>query len=303
MHQPARNEPAPRSRHVALGTGLRYHVLCWGPDEAAPADAPPVILLHGFLDMAWGWEETARDLAGPLRLYAPDLRGHGDSDPIGPGGYYHFLDYLADLHELIDALCPAGGQVALVGHSMGGTVAAYYAGSFPARVSRLAVLEGLGPPESAQEMPQRVATWLHAWRRVRERPERVYPDVAAAAARLREHDPLLGEALALRLAARGTRPVPGGGVRFKHDPLHVTPGPYPFRLELAEGFWRRISCPTLLVSGSETSFRYAPEDEARRLSCFRHASRAVIEGAGHMMQRHRPRELAQVLRAFLLPAP
>lgn len=298
MQKPPVSVDAPRSRRLALGTGLHYHVLCWEPD-AAP-QAPAVILLHGFLDMAWGWEETARDLAGPLRLYAPDLRGHGDSDPIGPGGYYHFLDYLADLHELIDALVPSEGQVALVGHSMGGTVAAYYAGSFPARVSRLAVLEGLGPPENAQELPDRVATWLRAWRRVRERPERVYPDVAAAAARLREHDPLLGEELALRLAERGTRPVPGG-VRFKHDPLHVTPGPYPFRLDLAESFWRRVRCPTLLVSGSETSFRYAPEDEARRVSCFAHAERAVIEGAGHMMQRHRPRELARALRAFLLP--
>ena len=41
------------------------------------------------------------------RVIAPDLRGHGDSDWIGAGGYYHFLDYVADLDQVI-ARCASG---------------------------------------------------------------------------------------------------------------------------------------------------------------------------------------------------
>jgi len=40
-------------------------------------------------------------LATRAHVIAPDLRGHGDTDWIGAGGYYHFLDYVADLDELI----------------------------------------------------------------------------------------------------------------------------------------------------------------------------------------------------------
>src|SRR4051812_19362021 len=107
----------PASRKVQLGTGLSYHLLEWdgGGDHT-------VILLHGFLDNAWGWQAAVdAGLGDGLHVVAPDLRGHGDSDWIGAGGYYHFPDYLADLHDLITQVGRA--RVSLVGHSMGGSVA------------------------------------------------------------------------------------------------------------------------------------------------------------------------------------
>src|SRR5262245_7125425 len=121
----------PTSRRVPLGTGLTHHVLEWGADD--PSRDHTVILLHGFLDIAWGWVAVAEPgLAARFHVVAPDLRGHGDSDRVGAGGYYHFPDYLADLHELVAKLGRA--RVSLVGHSMGGGIAAYYAGSFPERI-------------------------------------------------------------------------------------------------------------------------------------------------------------------------
>ncbi|MCS6915352.1 MAG: alpha/beta hydrolase [Myxococcales bacterium] len=291
---------APTSHRLLLSTGLRYHMLEW--PGASPA-APTVMLLHGFLDFAWTWEAVVEQgLAGPMRVLAPDLRGHGDSDPVGAGGYYHFLDYLADLHDLVDwaGQGSGGAPLCLVGHSMGGSIAAYYAGVFPQRVHRLVLLEGLGPPEDVQEVPDRVAVWIAAWRRARASSQKGYPDVEAAAARLRAHDPLLGEDLARRLAQRGTRPGPDGQIRFKHDPLHLTPGPLPFRTAMAETFWRRISCPVLIVDGEVSSFRHPPEEAARRRGFFANSKYAVLAGAGHMMQRHQPAALAQLLRDFLL---
>ena len=282
----------PVSRKLQLATGLGYHLLEWGDGDHT------VVLIHGFLDNAWGWQPVVEAaLSAGLHVVAPDMRGHGDSDWVGPGGYYHFVDYLADLHELVGQVGCA--RVSIVGHSMGGSVAAYYAGAFPERVHKLALLEGLGPPESKEAMPARVATWLGAWKKVREKSPKSYATVEEAAARIAEHDPLCSPEMAKFLAEKGTTAALGGRIRFKHDPLHATPGPYGFSLATAEQFWRRVRCPTLLVNGAQSTMRHAPSEETRRIKCFQHARRAIIEGAGHMMQRHQPKRLGEVLRTFL----
>jgi pimeloyl-ACP methyl ester carboxylesterase len=286
----------PVSRRIELGTGLGYHLLEWGGDD--PALEHTVVLVHGFLDLAWGWAPTVRAaLAGRFHVVAPDMRGHGDSDRVGPGGYYHFTDYLADLHELIAAV--GRDRVSLVGHSMGGTICSYYAGAFPDRVHRLALLEGTGPPESTQSMPERVVAWIDGWRRVRQREHRGYDSAAEAAARLRKHDPLLAEALALELAERGTRRDPDGRLRFKHDPLHATRSPYPFQLALAEQFWRRVTAPVLLVEAEQSAFRHRDDQAERRFACFADRRHALLAGAAHMMQRHQPEALGALLADFL----
>lgn len=283
----------PRSRRIPLATGIDCHVLEWGGADAAFDHT--VVLVHGFLDLAWGWEETVRAGLGSGRhVLAPDMRGHGDSDRVGAGGYYHFMDYVADLASLIEQL--GRERVSLVGHSMGGSIASYYAGSFPERVHRLALLEGLGPPEDDTPLPERAQSWIAAWKRARQREPRIYASLEAAAARLRATDDLLSEQLALRLAERGSVALPDGRRRFKHDPLHLTRGPYPFRLEAAASFWQRIACPVLLVEGARSPF--APLGEQRRRH-FPQAERVVLDGAGHMMQRHRPAELARALSDFL----
>lgn len=288
--------PEPASRRIALATGLGYHVLEWGADR--PELDHTVVLLHGFLDLAWGWVATARaGLAERFHLVAPDLRGHGDSDWIGPGGYYHFIDYLADLHDLIGRLGRA--RVSLVGHSMGGSVAAYYAGSYPERIHRMALLEGLGPPEQSEPAAERVRAWLDSWRRVRSREPASYADLGDAAIRLQRHDPLLAPELARELAERGTTRQPDGRLRFKHDPLHITTGPTPFRVAYAAEFWQRIRCPVLLVEGERSAFRHATAEWDRRAGFLAQNERAVLAGAGHMMQRHQPATLADMLGEFL----
>lgn len=281
---------SPRSRRIALATGLTYHVLEWGD-----AAAPPVVLVHGFLDLAWGWEPVAIRLAARFRVIAPDLRGHGDSDRVGPGGYYHFFDYTADLDDLVARL---GAPVALVGHSMGGSVAGYYAGARPERVRRLALLEGQGPPEQSDALPQRTARWFDAWRAARAGTPKVMASIDEAAARLCKHDPLLAPERARELAGHGTHAV-AGGVTWKHDPLHATVGPYPYRVDVAASFWKRVTCPVLVVDGAESRLRLPDAELARRRGFFSDVRHHVLPGAGHMMQRHQPDALAALLLDFL----
>ncbi len=280
----------PRARRLALATGLTYNVLEWGAEHAQT-----IVLVHGFLDLAWGWDDVPALLAQRYHVIAPDLRGHGDSDWVGPGGYYHFFDYLPDLDDVVTRL--ARGPVVMVGHSMGGSVAAYWAGARPEQVRALVLLEGIGPPEATTPVPDRTARWIEAWRLARA-GAKVMPSVEDAAARLRKHDHLLDERRALALATHGTRAVPGG-FTWKHDPLHLTQGPYPYRVDTATQFWQRVTAPVLYVEGAQSRFRLADADTERRLAAFPRCARAVIPDAAHMMMRHQPAAVAAAIESVI----
>ena len=278
-------------RRIPLATGLTYNVHEWdGPGDTT------FVLVHGFTDLGAGWCEVAPRLAPHGHVLAPDLRGHGDSDRVGSGGYYHFLDYVADLDDLVRQL--ARSRVVLVGHSMGGSVSGYYAGTRPARIARLALIEGLGPPDlTGSDGPTRTAMWIDAWRKVATGERAVMPTLDEAARRLRRHDDLLDEALARKLAELGTRAAPGG-FAWKHDPLHLTMGPYPFRLDVARAYWERVTCPVLIVDGARSRLNLPEAERAARRASFAHHRHLVIEDAGHAVQRHQPARLAEAILAL-----
>lgn len=280
----------PTSRSVQAN-GLRHHLLEWDGGGATT-----LLCLHGFLDFAWGFQPIAPALAeAGYHVVAPDLRGHGDTEWIGRGGYYHFMDYVFDVADLVDALTRE--RLMLVGHSMGAAISALYAGTFPDRVHKLVLMEGLSVPEAPlEQLPERTANWVASVRKARQRKPKVYASVEAAAARLKANDPMLDDALAHFLAEKGTREVEGGR-SFKHDPVHLTRGPYPFRLSNVVPFWERIDCPTLLIDAAASDLQ-AP-DRAERHSKFRHAREVIIPDAGHMMIRHQPQRVAEVLLDFL----
>jgi pimeloyl-ACP methyl ester carboxylesterase len=276
------------AHRVALATGITYNVLEWDhPGETT------FVLVHGFLDLAYGWHGIAPLL--DAHVIAPDLRGHGDSDWIGGGGYYHYMDYVADLDDVIARF--ARKRLVVVGHSMGGGVASYWCGTRPDRVHALALLEGLGPPDQSEvELAPRTAQWIEGWKSARGR-QRAMTSLADAGARLRKHDPLLSVALSEKLAEHGTRPAPSGdGIVWKHDPLHLTMGPYPFRTDHAARFWRRITCPALVVDGAQSFMNLPDAERAARRAQLPNHEHVVLEGAGHMMQRHQPAALAHLLK-------
>jgi pimeloyl-ACP methyl ester carboxylesterase len=286
-------------RRIPLPSGLAIHVLEWGGGETALEHT--VVLLHGFLENAWAWEETVESgLAGRFHVVSVDLRGHGDSDRVGVGGNYHFPDYLGDLHELIPVVRRA--RVSLVGHSLGGFIASFYAGVSSQALERLVIMEGTGLPGKGPwdgPLPERVARWLRRRAEVQARPQRSYASIAEAAARLQKTDPTLRPELARRLAERGTRPGPDGRLRFKHDPRLTVGVVSDFDIEQAGTIWSQITCPVLIIEGERSGIRL-PEDVARRRwSAFRQHRSIVLPDAGHMMQRDQPQALARHLAEFL----
>jgi len=102
-----------------------------------------VLLVHGFGASAYQWRHLMPALAAAgRRVLAPDLPGHGFSQLVFDAGQYTRAAYARRLWMLLDALGISRSPV--IGHSMGGAVAAEMAWQQPSRVERLALLSPAG---------------------------------------------------------------------------------------------------------------------------------------------------------------
>jgi pimeloyl-ACP methyl ester carboxylesterase len=291
---------ATRSRFVDV-RGLRIHYLEWGERVGEP-----LLLVHGWRDHARSWSYLVASLkqqsSKPLWIVAPDCRGHGDSDWIGVGGYYHFPDYVHDLDCVIDSLGVSSFN--LLGHSMGGTISFLYSGTFPQRVRKLILVEGIGPLNmSFSDAPPRMEKFLSEMKAIRlgttlEFASFEYPSLEEAARRFHKVNPRLNAERAFELTRWGMRQTDTGKWIWKFDPLHRTTSPQPFYADQAIEFYRRIECPVLIILGKESRQTRRP-DMQRRLDAIRNQRRIDIERAGHMVHQDNPEALAEVVVKFL----
>lgn len=274
-------------------------------DAACEGGGLTALLLHGFMDAAGTWDLVAPRLAeAGMRVLAPDLRGFGDGPRIAEGAYYYFPDYVLDVAEIVEALVPAtpvrdenAAPLLVVGHSMGGSVATLFTGCFPERVTKLVVVEGMGPPDSDHaHSADRMRRWIDEVRAVRGREPKSMATRDEALRRLAGNHPRVDRAvLETRLDALA-RPLQDGRLAWKADPLHGTRTPIPYFSESLKSFARRVTCPVLFVSGGPLGWH--PPDEDARLAAFPHIERTEIPDAGHMMHWSRPEELARAIVRF-----
>jgi len=110
-------------------------------DADAP-DAPTVVMLHGFTGSKENWYPLAAALGGRYRVLIPDLPGWGESERK-PGAVYGFTEQAANVEAFIRALSP-GKPVVLLGHSMGGGIAAVAAARYPREIAKVGLLDAAG---------------------------------------------------------------------------------------------------------------------------------------------------------------
>ena len=105
-----------QSHMIDLPTG-RFHYLTWGAERT---DLPSALLLHGITSSAQSWVRVGPALAGRYRVYALDMRGHGDSIKPSRGAYSlrHTADDAVAFTEALGLERPL-----LMGHSWGGATA------------------------------------------------------------------------------------------------------------------------------------------------------------------------------------
>jgi pimeloyl-ACP methyl ester carboxylesterase len=102
-------------------------------------DGPPVILLHGFPELAFSWRRQFPALAAAgFRAIAPDQRGYGRTDVPAEVRDYRIEELIADVHGLLDAL--ELDTATFVGHDWGSLLLWQMAMRAPERIERMVIL-------------------------------------------------------------------------------------------------------------------------------------------------------------------
>ncbi|MFP3915479.1 MAG: alpha/beta fold hydrolase [Actinomycetota bacterium] len=247
-------------------------------------EGPPVVLLHGPGESAVNWRWTIPDLTTTHRVIAPDLPAHGSTGP-GPGR----LDAERAI-EWLDGVVDqtSQGAPAIVGHVLGGAIAARYSIRRPGRLHRLVLVDSLGLGRFRPSLRFALG-FLGFQARPRERSyERFMQQCAYDLEGLRrDMDEEWTSFVAYNLAMARSESAREAGRLFRRAGIPRIP---PSDLD-------RIDVPTTLIWGRN--------DRALRLSIAQRASERhgwplhVIERAADDPARDRPREFLAALRASL----
>ena len=268
--------------------GFRICLCTWGPEEG-----PIVLCLHGILEQGAAWSEVAIRLAQKgYRVIAPDLRGHGRSDRVGKGGSYNLIDFLGDIDAIVENL--AGRAFTLVGHSLGSVLGAVFATVRPQRIKNIVLVETILPTVNDNDDPAtQLANQLDYLASPPEHP--VFPNVEAAAERLRKATPGISKSLAMLLAERITEPWEGG-VRWRWEPLLRTRTGISFNgigRSRYLGLLKKIKVPITLIYGDKSNYN-RQEDLRKQQEAMPNAKKVVIPG-GHNLPLEAPSALAKII--------
>jgi pimeloyl-ACP methyl ester carboxylesterase len=270
---------------------IRLHYNIWGDPGNGK---PPLVLIHGGQDHSRNWDSVAERLEDRYTIYAPDLRGHGDSG-WAIGGMYSIPEFTLDIATLANMI---DGKLTIIGHSLGGAVAAQYAGTVPDRIEKLVSVEGWGPPMQ-EHVPahKRMRDWIGHMHDVERRQPRRYQTIEDATKRMLEANSFLTPEMARHLTIHGANRNEDGTYTWKFDNSVRIRSPYEFNLDDAMVIWSQIAAPTLLVKGAQ-SWAVDPE-KTGRADVIRNHKSVIIEKAGHWVYHDRLDEFMRHIEEFL----
>ncbi len=241
----------------------------------------PILFVHGYPLNGRMWQPQVEGLSGVARSLAPDLRGHGASQPV-PGPYW--MDLLADdLNAFLDAL-QITRPVVICGLSMGGYVTLAFQRQFSPRLAGViltATRAGADSPEgkAGRDKAAELA-----------RKEGVEAIVAAMLPKMLspktyEKKPELVQTVRSILEETSLEGVIGDLMGMKERP-DLTP-------TLAE-----IELPTLILHGADDQLIPFREAEAMR-DAIPNASLEILPDAGHLLNLEQPEQFNEAVRRFL----
>lgn len=255
-----------RERRFVL-PGLSLAALCQGQGQ-------PVLALHGWMDNAGSFEPLARHWQRG-ELIALELPGHGHSDHRQ--GAYYFVDYLYEIYQVVEQL---GGQVHLLGHSMGAMLSTAFAGLFPDKVLSLQLIDGLvplsdDPAKAAQTLRGAILSRL----KQSDRPSRVY-DSLEAMARVRADNGDFSWQQGLPLVSRAAIARPDG-FHWRTDPKLRTTSPLRLTAPQVDSILAGLSCPVRAYLGRSGMYAADAQRRQRELAMLGIAEPHWLEGGHH----------------------
>ncbi|MGN6106583.1 MAG: alpha/beta fold hydrolase [Kofleriaceae bacterium] len=162
--------PYPVQRHALTSQRQQLAMAYVDVAPTGPANGRVALLLHGKNFSAAYWAPTIERLArAGFRVIAPDQIGFGKSSK--PERYqFSFETLVANTRELLDAL--GVSQVTVIGHSMGGMLAARFALMEPARTERLVLINPIGLEDYRAHVPARTVDQLYT-QELAQTPEKI----------------------------------------------------------------------------------------------------------------------------------
>ena len=243
------NHHEPRELTFEIG-GLFFAAQEWGEEGQLP-----VLALHGWLDNSASFIALASKLTN-IHLVAVDMAGHGQSSHRRGAAPYNIWEDVAEIFAIADQL--GWQEFALLGHSRGGIIATIAAGTFPKRITNLALIEGIMPePTLAEDAPKQLALSIKGVKTQTEKPLSIYADVASAiAARERGMFPLSYGAAKV-LTERGLKAVPRGFC-WSTDQRLLAPSAVKYIPEQMAAFIAQIKAPIKLIVATDGMPKFFP---------------------------------------------
>jgi pimeloyl-ACP methyl ester carboxylesterase len=271
----------PSNRTIKVNE-IRLHYLEWrgGGDKT-------ILLLHGFMGHAHVWDALASDLSNYYRVLALDQRGHGESD-WSKKVSYSIDSHYADLRIFIKSLDLQ--KIILLGHSMGGRNALFYAACVPEKVEGLIVVDARlrNNPESSKALQRQIVSLPLQTKNLGEVDEallRLYPYLSIETCRY--------------IAKHGYIKSRDGRYVAKYDDrMSVQIKRADYKTDNLWHMARNVTCPTLFVRGKESPFVSA-EEVKRMCLAIKGAKFQEIVGATHMPVQENPKAFKEVIKNFL----
>ena len=267
------------SRFIEVN-GVKLHYLDYGT-----AGCRPMVCVHGGAAHAHWFDFVAPGLTPDHHVFAPDLRGHGDSEWADPQTY-SFESHAADMNAFLEKLDLS--DVVLVGHSMGGMISLLHAATHPGRISRLIIVDStmLMPMDRVEKMREFSA-----------RQARVYAtqDELIARYRLEPAKSQLAAAEVIHhMAIHSGRQYDEGQWQHKADRrVYVN-----FQQVAGVPLWEKIKIPSLVIKG-EHSTRFMPDVLAEIRARAPQVQMAEVPASDHHIMLENPQGFVDVVRKFL----
>lgn len=241
----------------------------------------PLLLIHGYPLSGKIWEPQASALSPYVRVILPDLRGHGNSDPI-PGPYH--VDMLAeDCANLLDTL-GISHRIIVGGLSMGGYVALAFYRKFAERVDGLiltATRAGADSVEAKANRDKAIAVAQSSGAQAI--ADSMLPKMFSPASY--EDQPDLVERVRSLMAGTSVEGIVGALQAMKERPDSTAMLP-------------TINKPVLIIHGNDDQL--IPASEARLMQeAIPGAELVMIEKAGHLLNMEQPAAFNQAVHQFI----
>jgi pimeloyl-ACP methyl ester carboxylesterase len=258
---------------VSLSTGVTLHYA-----ERGDRSGEAIVFLHAYTDSWFSYSRVLPLLSASYHAFAPDQRGHGDSNK--PQCCYTADDFTAD----VDAFMEAVGieEAILVGDSSGGMIAQRVALDYPQRVSRLVLI---GSPttlvnnEAVMEAGEQMLAGLE---------DPIPPEFVTEFWESTIHHPVPEQIL--QAAISQTLKVPARVWRDYHEGVALTLDDTP---RLGE-----IDAPTLILWGERDAV-LGHEEQERRAGAIPDATLKVYPDTGHAVTFERPEWVVRDLQEFI----